>query len=248
MFGDWLLLLAAGVLAGLINAVASGGSFFTYPALLLTGLSPIQAATTTLVALVPGNLAAIGPHRDELERHRGRWTTLLAVTVVGSAAGIALLFATGADGFEAAVPWLILLATGLFWFSPRLRAWAEQAAPGLINGTSGLVVLLVLSAYLTFFGSGVGYLFFAMFTVRGFDGFHGANTAKNVVMSVGVVMAAVAYTTVGWVVWLSAAPILIGSAAGGWLSARLARSIPLSTLRVFVLVFGLFVAGWSFVR
>ena len=92
---EWLLLLGAGLVAGVINSVASGGSFFTYPAFLLTGLAPIAAATTTLAALTPGNLAAVPEYWPEVAAHREKYPRPLAVVTSGAALGIALFLTTG---------------------------------------------------------------------------------------------------------------------------------------------------------
>lgn len=243
---EWFLLLAAGMAAGVINSVSSGGSFFTFPALLLTGLSPISAATTTLAALTPGNLAAIPEFWPEVQAERSRYPRELAVVFAGGIIGIVLLFTTGADGFADLAPWLILLATLLFAASPRIRSWAETNAPSLRNGTVGAALIFVFSIYLTFFGSGVGNVMLAMFTIRGFGDFLSANAAKNITMTLGTVMATIAYGVAGLISWWPLIPIFVGSAIGGRAGSRVARRIPMTALRWFVIGFGLFVAAWQF--
>ena len=246
--GEWLLLLTAGLLGGVINSVSSGGSFFTYPALLLTGLSPLSAATTTLAALTPGNLAAVPEFWPEVKAERHRYPRELSIVFVGGLVGIALLLATGAELFEGLVPWLILAATGLFAISPAVRRWAVRSAPSLTDGWLGAALMFVFSVYLTYFGSGVGNIFLAMFTIRGFGDFLSANAAKNIAMTLGTVMAAIAYTFAGYIAWWPVVPIFIGSAIGARFGALWARRIPLNALRVFVISFGLFVAVWQFLR
>lgn len=244
----WGLLLFAGVVAGMINSVSSGGSFFTYPALVVAGLSPISAAATTLAALVPGNMAAIPEYLAEARQEAHRYPEIIVVTVAGSLVGIVLLLATGADVFTTLVPWLILLATAVFAFSPNMRQWAERKAPGVTNGRAGLAILFPLAVYLTYFGSGAGSMILAFLVVRGFPDFLSANVAKNVLMTLGPAMAAVAYTLAGLVSWSHAAPVLIGSAVGARLGSKLARFVPQAGLRLFVIAFGLFVAGWQFAQ
>lgn len=246
--GDWSLLLAAGLIGGVINSVSSGGSFFTYPALLLTGLSPLSAATTTLAALTPGNLAAIPEYWPEVVAERSRYPRELAVVATGGLIGIALLLSTGADVFDGLVPWLILAATAFFAISPAVRRWAERSAPSLTDGWIGVALMLVFSIYLTYFGSGVGNIFLAMFTIRGFGNFLSANAAKNVAMSLGTTMAAIAYTVAGYIAWWPLVPVFVGSAIGAHFGSRWARKLPSTALRVFVICFGLFIAGWQFLR
>jgi uncharacterized membrane protein YfcA len=245
---EWFLLLGAGLLGGVINSVSSGGSFFTYPALLLTGLSPLSAATTTLAALTPGNLAAVPEFWPEVKSQKAKYPRELALVFAGGSVGIFLLFATGAEVFAELVPWLILVATGFFAISPAVRRWAQTSAPALTDGWAGAVLVFAFSIYLTYFGSGVGNIMLAMFTIRGFGDFLHANAAKNVAMTLGTVMAAIAYSLAGYIAWWPVVPIFIGSAIGARYGSRFARSIPLGALRVFIISFGLFVAGWQFVR
>lgn len=246
--GEWALLLAAGLVGGVINSVSSGGSFFTYPALLLTGLTPLSAATTTLAALTPGNLAAIPEYLPEVRANRERYPREMAIVVVGGVVGILLLLETGADAFESLVPWLILAATALFAISPYVRRWAETSAPSLTDGWVGAALMFVFSVYLTYFGSGVGNIFLAMFTIRGFGDFLSANAAKNITMTLGTTMAAIAYAIAGYIAWLPLVPVFLGSLVGARFGARWARRVPTAALRMFIVAFGLLVAGWQFTR
>lgn len=246
--GEWFLLLAAGLLGGVINSVSSGGSFFTYPALLLTGLNPLSAATTTLAALTPGNLAAVPEFWSEVQAERHRYPREMSLVVAGGAVGIVLLFATGAEVFADLVPWLILAATGFFAVSPWVRGWAERSAPSMTDGALGGTLVFAFSIYLTYFGSGVGNIMLAMFTIRGFGDFLSANAAKNIAMTIGTVMAAVAYSFAGYIEWWPAIPVIVGSTIGARYGARWARSIPVAALRVFIIGFGLFVAAWQFTQ
>ncbi len=245
---EWLLLLGAGLVSGVINSVSSGGSFFTYPAMLSVGLSPIGAATTTLAALTPGNLAAVPEYWPEVKAERDRYPAILAVVFVGGLLGIGLLLWTGADAFETLVPWLILGATLLFAVSPAVRRWAEHAAPSLTDGWVGVAALFGLSIYLTYFGSGAGNMVLALLTIRGFPSFLSANATKNIVMTTGTVMATVAYTAAGFISWWPVIPVFVGSTIGARFGSKIARSIPLPALRAFVIAFGLFVAAVQFLR
>lgn len=246
--GDWLLLATAGLVGGVINSVSSGGSFFTYPAMLLTGMTPIQAATTTLAALTPGNLAAVPEYWPEVRAQRHKYPREMGLVFAGGLVGIALLLTTGSDVFEDLVPWLILGATLLFAVSPRVRVWAVDSAPSLTDGIAGAALVFVFSVYLTYFGSGVGNIMVALFIIRGFGDFFSANAAKNLAMSMGTVMAMIAYTVTGYIQWLELVPVFVASAVGARYGARWARRIPMTWLRGLIIAFGLLVAGWQFVR
>lgn len=244
--GEWVMLFAAGLLAGVINSVSSGGSFFTYPALLLTGMSPINAAATVLAALTPGNLAAIPEYVPEMRSTRHLYPRNMALILIGGVAGCALLLSTGEAAFDALVPWLILSATLLFAVSPAVRRWAERSSPSLTSGWTGDVLILITAVYLTYFGSGSGNIIFALFTIRGFGDFLSANAAKNVAMTLGAGLAGAVYGVVGLVEWVPAIPIVVGTIIGGRWGSKVARRIPVTALRAFVIAFGLFVAGWQF--
>ncbi len=245
---EWLLLLGAGLLAGGINALASGGSFFTYPALILTGLPPVSAAATTLTALAPANLVAIPEYLPEVRADRHRYPRELTIIVAGSALGIAALASTDNGFFETFVPWLILAGTAFYAASPWLRRWAERSAPNAATGPIGTAAMFVFATYLTYFGSGVGNVFIAMYTIRGFDTFLSANAAKNIAIGTGTLMAIVAYGLNGFVSWAALVPLAVGSVVGGWVSARAGRRLPVRAIRLATIAFGIFVAGWLFTR
>lgn len=245
---DHLFLVAAGMVGGVINSVASGGSFFTYPAMLATGLAPIQAATSTLAALTPANLAAVPEYWPEVLGRRDRYPALVATVSVGGSIGIVLLFATGGDGFERLAPWLVLAATLFFAATPMVHRWAITNARSLTHGGVGVGVIFALSIYLTYFGSGVGNLFLAMLTIRGFGTFLSVNAAKNIVLALGTTMATVAYTVAGYVQWEPVLPVMIGSAIGARVASKVARRLSMRWLQGFVIAFGLFVAVWLFLR
>ena len=75
---DWRLpwLIFASFLGGALNAVAGGGSFLTFPAMLGVGLGPIQANATNTVALWPGQLTSIAAYREDLGGHAKRLLSL----------------------------------------------------------------------------------------------------------------------------------------------------------------------------
>lgn len=242
------MLFAAGLLGGGINSVSSGGSFFTYPAMLVAGLTPIQAAATTVAALTPGNAAAVPEFWPEVQAQRHRYLRDLPIVIVGAATGIGLLLVTGSAAFESLVPWLILGATVLFAVSPAVSRWAKTSAPSLTGGALGAGMLGCVSIYLTYFGSGVGNIMVAVFSLRGFGDYLEANAAKNVAMTVGTALAAVAYTVAGLVSWSHVVPVLIASTISAAAGARWARLVPIPILRGVIVALGLTVAAAQFTR
>ncbi|WP_442776035.1 sulfite exporter TauE/SafE family protein [Sphaerotilus montanus] len=134
MLSDWTLLVAAAFAAGVLNAIAGGGSFLTFPALVFTGLPPIMANATSAVAVSPGYLGSALGFRSELAalpRERLVREGLLCAT--GGVCGALLLLVTPAKVFSAAVPWLLLFATVLFAVGPRLVAARARRGAGDVH-------------------------------------------------------------------------------------------------------------------
>src|SRR6202142_3550536 len=85
----WIWLTVAAFLAGLLNAVAGGGSFLLFPALLGMKLLPIQANATNTVALWPGQLTSVAAYRQDLRRDL--LPVVCAASVLGGVSGAVVL-------------------------------------------------------------------------------------------------------------------------------------------------------------
>ena len=116
------------MLGGAVNAVAGGGTLLTFPALLWAGQLEIVANATSTVALWPGALSSFWTYRAEL--HSGwREIALLAIpSFLGGILGAVLLLGTDNATFAAVVPYLVLLATGLFAAQRPLARWQSRRA------------------------------------------------------------------------------------------------------------------------
>src|SRR5438045_3056058 len=144
-------MLAAAV-AGALNSVAGGGSFITFPALLLAGVPPIQANATSTVALWPGTISSAAAYRRELRRERGLLGVLGAASLAGGLLGAILLLRTPQSTFVRLIPWLLLLATLLFAFggaiANHLRRRMGKEHGAAVTGVAGVALLqLVISIY-----------------------------------------------------------------------------------------------------
>src|ERR1017187_2303825 len=113
-------LFFAGALGGALNAVAGGGSFIAFPALLFTGVAPIAANATNTVALWVGVTASTGAYRRHLDISRRVMVPLAITSVIGGIGGAFLLLHTPAHTFLRVLPWLMLGATLLFMFGGRM--------------------------------------------------------------------------------------------------------------------------------
>ncbi len=235
-------LAAAAMGAGVMNALAGGGTILTYPALLLAGESAIAANATSTVALLPGALASLFGYRHEVARHQGWLKTLLVPSLVGGAAGSALLLRTPEQAFAALAPWLILFATVLFMLQGAVQrdaAGAQTPPPSASRWAVATLAQLAVAVYGGYFGAGIGILMLAVLGFLGLRDIHAMNGLKNFF---GVCINAVA---AGYFVWrgavnvAAAAVMIAGAIAGGYAGARFARRIGQSRARAAVVAIGL---------
>jgi uncharacterized protein len=174
-----VLLLGAGLLGGGPSAVAGGASFFTFPALMFAGLSPMAANATNFVALTPANIAALPAFRKEL-RKLGRDLVLpLVVAGSGGFAGALIFLVLGGSFFARAVPYLMATATLIFAFAPMIRNLVARTTTGFSSRRIGMMLLFGFAIYGGYFGAAMGQILLAALFLSGFSDFHVANALKN---------------------------------------------------------------------
>lgn len=244
-------LLGAAFVAGALNAVAGGGSFLTLPALVWTGVPPVVANATGTVALLPGYVASVWGQRQDVQAPPGLglWAVAL-LSLLGGALGAALLLSTPNATFSRIVPWLLLLATALFAFGPRLRQWTSGMA-GAVGQASRWRVglgLLAVGVYGGYFNGGLGILLLAFWSLCGALSLHQMNALKNGVSALLAAIAVAVYAVGGVVQWPQALLMMLAATAGGYVGARLARRIPAQWLRAGIVFTGLVMAALFFAR
>ncbi|SFW40241.1 hypothetical protein SAMN03159511_3018 [Pseudomonas sp. NFACC19-2] len=239
---DLLLLALAGFAAGGMNALAGGGTFFSFPALLAAGLPPVTANATNAVALWPASLAGAWAARASL-RPLGRYLLpLLLAGLAGGLLGGLLLLAGGDDVFRVLIPWLLLAATALFAASPWLGRWLSERRK---NKTSvhpphtpmSLGAHISVSIYGGYFGAGMGILQLAAFSIEGHP-LARANALKNLISAVIYSIATLTFVIAGRVSWYELAVLLTGATIGGYAGGALGEKLPPALLRSFVILVG----------
>jgi len=239
---DWIsagFLVAVGVVGGVWNAVAGGATLFTFPALMAAGLPPVVANATNYLALLPSNAAALPAYRDELRRMGPALWPLVCVSGAGAAAGSLLLMVSTPSVFLNLVPVLILVATALFAFGEAVRA-ALLRALGHGRGDRAIRLLLfVASVYGGYFGAGLGIILLAVAQMLGYSRFNQANALKNLLATSFTVISIVLFGVGGLIDWPTAALVMLGSTAGGFAGARIAKRVNERYLRIAVVAFGL---------
>ncbi len=245
----WLLLVTAAFGAGALNAIAGGGSFLTFPALVFTGLPPIVANATSAVAVSPGYLGSTLGFRSELATlPRERLVREGAVCAIGGVLGALLLLVTPAKVFSLAVPWLLLFATVLFALGPRLVAARAARGAGAVHPTAQALGLFAVAVYGGYFNGGLGILLMALYTLTGERQVHTANALKNLNSLLLSLLSVAAFTWAGAIAWPQALVMMVAATLGGFAGARLARRLPAAGVRAVVVVTGLVMAGAFFWR
>lgn len=239
------VLVAAAVAAGAINSVAGGGSFLTFPALLLSGVSPIAANATNTLALWPGSVASAGAYRRDLAHERRALLVLAAVSLAGGLVGAVLLLGTPEQTFAALVPWLLGGATLLFAVGPRLTR-GRPARWGQLGTVAALQFLIAV--YGGYFGGGMGILMLAGLSLLGMTDIHAMNGLKVLLGVVINGIALVAFAFAGVLVYPIGLAMAVGAVVGGYGGPLLAKRVPQVWVRRFVLAVGVVLTGYFFVR
>ena len=236
-----IVLLVAGILGGAQNAVAGGGSFVAFPALLFMGVPPIPANATNTLALWTGAAASGGAYRSHLDVPRRVLLPLLLTSLIGGIAGAVLLLRTPAHTFMRALPWLMLGATLLFTFGKhlagnRVSSVGHDATVAAIVGAS--IFELGVAVYGGYFGGGIGIVNLAMLAAVGMTNIHAMNALKSILGITINGIAALVFVLKGAIYWPQAVVMTIGALLGGYFGAHYAQKLPQAWIRGFVILVG----------
>lgn len=235
----FLLLFAAGVGAGTMNAVAGGGSFLTLPALVFAGLPSIVANASSTVALVPATLASVwaymsGTHRTGLVDIGGvPIGRIIAISTLGGLTGAVLLLATPVALFDGIIPWLLLLAALVFAFGNRLSGWLR---PRVHLGAAAVLPLQFgLGVYGGYFGGAVGIMALAAWSLVTPHDLKTLNPTRMLTVAAMNGIAVAWFIAAGEVQWPETLAVLAGGLVGGFVGGRLGQRLPLGTTRAIIM-------------
>lgn len=252
MVVEILFLLAAGFLGGVVNAIAGGGSFITFPALLFVGVPPISANATNTFASCSGYLSGAYAFRHDLRSQRGDVPRYLLIGLLGGGGGAWLLLHTPEALFREAIPWLLLFATLLFVFGNRInRAFARlggghRHAARIGRALLGLL-LLAISVYGGFFNAGLGIVLLSYLALAGHGDINAMNGLKLLVSSAVSLVAVILFVVEGAIAWYSGSLVLLGTLAGGYVAAHHSRRLPQRRVRALVIAASIGVTAYFFV-
>ena len=232
------LLASASFIAGIINSIAGGGSFLTFPALVFTGVPTIAANATSAVAVFPGYLSgALGFAKELKEYPKSKFLLLITLSIMGGIGGSLLLLITPASVFSYIIPWLLGFATLLFAFGDFVTRWAKKNSNS--NGFLGNLTTLIVCIYGGYFNGGLGIILLALFSTLGMRDIHLMNGLKNIMSFALSAASVVTFAIAGIVFWQQAIIMMIAATIGGYFGVVVARKLSKDTIRMIIVIIGL---------
>ncbi|MEH6471422.1 MAG: sulfite exporter TauE/SafE family protein [Halopseudomonas sp.] len=241
MIFELFFLFLAGLFGGVINSVAGGGSFITFPALLFVGISPISANATNTFASCAGYLSGAYAFRQDLYQHRAELPRIILISVIGGVLGAWLLLQTPESVFQQAIPWLLLFATLLFIFGGQLNTLLKQLASRHRHASSVgalLLMLLLLGVciYGGFFNAGLGIITLSYLALAGHTNINTMNGLKLLISTAVSLIAIALFIYNDVIAWYEGTIVLLGTLLGGYIAAHISRQLPQQQVRTAVVI------------
>ena len=249
--GHYLWLVTASLIAGVMNAMAGGGSFLSFPAMLSMGVLPIQANATNTVALWPGQLTSLATLKSDVRKDL--LPVVALASIVGGVTGAVVLLRTGQTTFLRLIPWLLLTGTVIFGISGPISRWlrARSAKPHAQHTPGYLPLfcaLFPICFYIGYFGAGGGFLVMTVLALFGVEEMHSLNALKIVTACLSNLVAIVTFIVTGAVLWHYCLISMVFAASGGYIGAKYARRMNPEALRMIVVITGCVISAYFFWR
>jgi uncharacterized protein len=249
-----MALAAAGAAAGLVNAVAGGGTLLTFPALLAFGTPSIVANATSTLALVVGTAGSVYGYRRQIVEVKPWLRRFLPVSLLGGLLGGILLTGTREAAFAKMVPFLLLFATLLFLAQGAFRRVAgltphsPEALPTSRAVRLAMLFQFGVALYGGYFGAGIGILMLASLGMMGLTDIHQMNGLKTMLGSLINLVAALYFIGAGLIDWPRAGVMTVGALSGYLAGAHSAQRIPQQRVRHVITAIGFAISAAMFYR
>jgi uncharacterized membrane protein YfcA len=242
-------MVTASLIAGVMNALAGGGSFLSFPAMLAVGVPPIQANATNTVALWPGQVTSVATLRSDLRRDL--LPPVVGASIIGGVLGAVILLKTKQVTFLHLVPWLLLVASLLFGISGPVSKWlrrrsAEPHIPRKPGMFPLFLALLPVCFYIGYFGAGAGFLIMTALALFGVEEMNTLNSLKVLAACISNLCAVLTFIASGAVMWRYCLISMVFAGVGGYIGAQYARRMNANVLRMIVVATGCLMAAWFF--
>ncbi|MBW3696932.1 sulfite exporter TauE/SafE family protein [Vibrio sp. T187] len=251
MLFDWFVLFASGVIGGVLNSIAGGGSFITFPALLFAGVPPVAANATNTFASSAGYLSGAYALRKEILTGTKQLKLTVGLSVIGGGLGAYLLLHTPEALFTQSIPWLLLFATLLFIFGESLnkllKATTAKHKHASAAGALFLGLLLILVCiYGGYFNAGLGIVTLSYLALAGYTNITVMNGIKLLVSACASITAIALFVMDGTINWNLGIAVLLGTLVGGYYSAKISRGISQRAIRTTVTIASVLITCYFF--
>lgn len=242
-----LLIATAAFFAGILNAIAGGGTFLTFPALVFAGIPPIVANATSAIAVFPGYLSSAAGFRSDIAMiNRRKLFRQCALSLIGGLIGALLLLVSSNDFFTMIVPFLLLASTAIFAFQDRILQWGRSG--GLQLTPYGAAGTLAVSIYGGYFNGGLGIVLLALYALWGLTNINLMNGLKNGISFVISAISVLTFALAGLIVWPSAIIMMVANIIGGYIGAKIAKRLSKAVVRSIIITVGLVMSCVFFYR
>ncbi|KJY82702.1 permease [Vibrio galatheae] len=249
---EWILLFGAGVLGGILNSIAGGGSFITFPTLMFVGIPPIVANATNTFAVCAGYISGTYGFRQDIAKSAYSLHSIIIFSLIGGGVGAYLLLSVSEKQFINAIPWLLLFATLLFLFGSHINQWTSKLARTASlhpfwSIVSISLLLILVSAYGGFFNAGLGVVVLSYLVLAGYTDINQMNGLKLLISSCVSLIAIVVFVLEGSIDWTRGCAVMLGTLSGGYVAARVSRQVEQRYVKGFVALSSLVMTGYFFV-
>lgn len=235
-------LSAASVAAGMINAIAGGGTLITFPTLLFFGTAPIIANATSTLALTIGTAGSVYGYRRHLNNVKQWLWYFVPVSAIGGLAGGIWLTRTTNEMFAKLVPFLILFATVLFLLQGVFRRIAglegSAAQPKRHAMWSAVAFQFAVAVYGGYFGAGIGILMLASLGFIGLANIFEMNALKTVLGSLINLVASLWFIWAGLIDWPRTGVMAASAVFGYYVGSHYSQRIPQPRVRQLITAIG----------
>jgi uncharacterized membrane protein YfcA len=244
-----ILLALAAFASGIVNALAGGGAFLTFPSLIAAGIPAIDANASSTVALAPGQFVTAWASREVVRNTPQEWKSellsLSIISLIGGTIGAILLLVTPSQAFSKLVPWLLMFATAVFARGGRLQRGDGRR---LLGPVSIKVVHGVISIYGGYFGGGIGILMLAALSIYGMRDIRQMNGMKIIFAGLMNATATIIFIIAGRVHWPETSVMMVAAMGGGYAGAKLGGILPAHIVRAAIICVGILLTIYFFLK
>lgn len=246
---DFSFLCLFAFIAGIINAIAGGGTLLVFPALVLSGIPPVIANATSTVALVSGTISSVFGYHKSLNK-TANFIPLVLISLLSGGIGAMLLVILPEKIFAQIVPYLVLIATGIFAFSATIKKLIARSFLATAHKDSKSIYFwqFLIGIYGGYFGAGIGIMMLAALSLTHIATLAEGNALKTVMGATINTTAVIIFTISGLVDWQIAIPLAFFAIIGGYTGAKIGTHVPEKYLRIFVVIAGLSMTGYFFIN